>query len=226
MKLLRLSSLLLGLVVLYGEISFIQNQCFTELNVQYGGVDLTSSVSSTNTIGSCCTDCCANPSCNSWTYDLLTRKCTLKSTTPVRVKCATSGSATAFMGASGNKPASCAASSGGVTTSTAAVTTSTAAVTTVTQANPTASTTAGPRFCYNEANTTYAFQPVSAVVLGTVTSPASPGECCSQCAKVYPTCKSWTFFPAIKVCTLYGQIATSSGDRKPDPGNTSGTVIV
>ena len=87
MKLVNLASLLLGVIVLCSEISFIQNQCFTELNVKYGGVELTSTTSSSNTIGSCCTDCCANPSCNSWSYDLLTRKCTLKSSLPVRSIC-------------------------------------------------------------------------------------------------------------------------------------------
>ena len=84
MKAVNLASLLLGLVVLVGEFSFIYNQCAVVFNVAYGGTDISSTTSATNTVGSCCTDCCANPACQSWTYDSTTKKCTLKSTPPSR----------------------------------------------------------------------------------------------------------------------------------------------
>lgn len=76
----------LALLVLIGELSLGLGQCTAELNVAYGGTDLSYKISTANTVGSCCLDCCANPACMSYTYDMINNKCTLKSTGAIRVR--------------------------------------------------------------------------------------------------------------------------------------------
>ena len=200
--------LMLVLLALNQHFQQIASQCAIKMNVAFTGTDLSTTIDATMTVGKCCALCCAEPSCNSWTYDLTKTSCVLKSSMPQTSRCTPM-----LMGASGNKPTTC-----GPTAASTTTTTTTTTATTVTAQNPVAQ-------CTNEATTGYTMTTIGATIVN------DAQKCCQDCRDYIDLrtntkpCKAFTFYTELKVCSFFGVTPAGAGDKSASPTKVSGVVI-
>lgn len=170
--------------------------CFVENNINYIGNDTLSVLH--NSFSDCCNRCGATAGCAAWTWNFLTKVCTLKNAVPAQA----SRVPLTYMyaGIPGLLPPVTVATTTTTTTTTPTTTSTTTATTTTASTTTTVSTTTNrPSACFVENDYVYNGNDLSVSVVTSV------GDCCNLCGD-NPSCIAFSFFSANSVCILKSQL--------------------
>lgn len=201
--------------------------CFIETNINYAGFDFNQSIAIN--YSDCCNLCGITTGCAAWSWNLLTKVCTLKSSVPalgnrLPLTYMFSGVPTLIPPTDVTTTTTLApTTTTTITTTTVATTTTTTVATTITTtvATTTATTTSGTTKsygCFVENDYNYLGNDIGSLILPSIS------ECCNACG-TSTTCVVWTFQLSNGNCSLKNNLPSLT-QRVPMPLFFSGIVTL